>query len=160
LWILFILFRDLIDLNSGFYLFFVVGLIHLIVNLMNLFVNFRYGMLYIQHAHVFHELFATFRPYYDNGKGSLDEKLNNFFAILTRKMFEVLNSQYEFDDAYLSCAAIVIAEKQGNELHRQIVSSLRRSFVATRALAQGLNDAFIVLSSLQKVTTKKSAKTK
>ncbi|CAG7724148.1 unnamed protein product [Allacma fusca] len=110
-----------------------------------------YGMLYIQHAHVFHELFATFDAYYEAGKGSLDDKLNNFFAILTRKMFEVLNSQYEFSDAYLSCAAIVINDKQGNDLHRQIVSSLRRSFVATRALAQGLHDGNAVLTSLQKL---------
>ena len=108
-------------------------------------------MLYIQHADVFHELFSTFESYYDSGKHSLDSKLNEFFAILTRKMFEVLNSQYEFDDAYLHCAAIVISDKQGNDLHRQIVSSLRRSFVATRALAQGLNDGHKVLTSLQKV---------
>jgi hypothetical protein len=108
-------------------------------------------MLYIQHAPIFHALFTTLEAYYDTGRDSLEGKLNEFFAILTRKMFEVLNAQYEFDDPYLSCATIVISEKQGGDLHRQIVSSLRRSFVATRALAQGLNDADRVFTNLQKV---------
>jgi hypothetical protein len=112
-------------------------------------------MLYIQHAPIFHALFSTLESYYDNGRDSLEGKLNEFFAILTRKMFVVLNSQYEFDDAYLSCATIVITEKQGGDLHRQIVSSLRRSFVATRALAQGLNDADRVFNNLHKVKINK-----
>ncbi|CAL8072001.1 unnamed protein product [Orchesella dallaii] len=110
-----------------------------------------YGMLYIQHAPIFHALFTTLETYYDTGRDSLEAKLNEFFAILTRKMFEVLNAQYDFDDAYLSCATIVVSEKQGGDLHRQIVSSLRRSFVATRALAQGLAEADRVLTNLQKI---------
>src|SRR5687768_4023024 len=65
--------------------------------------SFRYGMLYIQHAHVFHALFTTLEKYYDDGREPLEAKLNEFFSILTRKMFEVLNAQYEFNDAYLSC---------------------------------------------------------
>lgn len=117
--------------------------------------NFRYGMLYIQHAPIFHALFTTLETYYDTGRDSLEAKLNEFFAILTRKMFEVLNAQYDFDDAYLSCATIVVSEKQGGDLHRQIVSSLRRSFVATRALAQGLAEADRVLMNLQKVRCRK-----
>lgn len=74
----------------------------------------RYGMLYIQHAHVFHALFTTLEKYYDDGRDPLESQLNEFFSILTRKMFEVLNAQYEFDDAYLSCAAIAIGKKQVN----------------------------------------------
>lgn len=108
-------------------------------------------MLYIQHAPIFHALFTTLETYYDTGRDSLEAKLNEFFAILTRKMFEVLNAQYDFDESYLSCATIVVGEKQGGDLHRQIVSSLRRSFVATRALAQGLAEADRVLTNLQKV---------
>lgn len=115
------------------------------------FIHNRYGMLYIQHSPIFHALFTTLEAYYDTGRDSLEGKLNEFFAILTKKMFVVLNSQYDFDDSYLSCATIVINEKQGGDLHRQIVSSLRRSFVATRVLAQGLNDADRVFSNLQKV---------
>jgi len=108
-------------------------------------------MLYIQHAPIFHALFSTLEDYYDNGRDSLEDKLNEFFEILTKKMFEVLNAQYDFDDTYLSCATVVINEKQGGDLHRQIVSSLRRSFVATRALAQGLYEADRVLTNIQKV---------
>jgi len=109
-------------------------------------------MLYIQHADVFHALFKTLEKYYDDGRDHLESKLNEFFAILTRKMFEVLNAQYDFTEAYLSCATIVISEKQGNDLHRQIVSSLRRSFVATRAFAQGLTEAERVISNVNKVS--------
>lgn len=114
----------------------------------------RYGMLYIQHAPIFHALFTTLETYYDTGRDSLEAKLNEFFAILTRKMFEVLNAQYDFDESYLLCATIVVGEKQGGDLHRQIVSSLRRSFVATRALAQGLAEADRVLTNLQKVASR------
>ena len=119
------------------------------------FLGISYGMLYIQHSHVFHALFTTLEKYYDDGRDPLESKLNEFFAILTRKMFEVLNAQYDFNESYLSCATIVISEKQGNDLHRQIVSSLRRSFVATRALAQGLQDADRVITNLQKVRLKR-----
>lgn len=55
-------------------------------------------MLYMQHAPIFHALFTTLEAYYDTGLESLEGKLNEFFAILTRKMFVVLNSQYEFDE--------------------------------------------------------------
>lgn len=130
---------------------FIKTLISVIKTMLWFLYSSRYGMLYIQHAPIFHALFTTLEAYYDTGRESLEGKLNEFFAILTKKMFVVLNSQYEFDDKYLSCATIVISEKQGGELHRQIVSSLRRSFVATRALAQGLNDADKVFNSLQKV---------
>ena len=73
-----------------------------------------YGLLYRQNSHVFTDLFADLRAYYRGGGGGgggsqhqviLTDVLENFFATLLQKMFQLLNAQYYLDGAYLACVA-------------------------------------------------------
>lgn len=57
-----------------------------------------YGVIYEQNSYVFSNLFNDLENYYSRGKVDLTEALDSFFNVLYQKMFEVLNSQYKFDD--------------------------------------------------------------
>ena len=56
-----------------------------------------YGVLYIQNAYVFNDLYESLEKYYSEGKLNLHVELQNFFKSLYTKMFTVFNSQYQFN---------------------------------------------------------------
>ncbi|KAK2157535.1 hypothetical protein LSH36_189g03063 [Paralvinella palmiformis] len=62
-----------------------------------------YGLLYQQNSRVFIDLFHDLKSYYKGRDINLLDALDNFFSTLLQKMFELLNSQYTFDDAYMQC---------------------------------------------------------
>lgn len=57
-----------------------------------------YGMIYEKHAHLFSELFTQLEQYYNKGGLDLARAMDGFFAVLYKKMFTVINSQYYFDE--------------------------------------------------------------
>ena len=71
-----------------------------------------YGLLYQQNSHVFTDLFADLRSYYRGGGIHLTDALDNFFATLLQKMFQLLNAQYYLDQLYLACVSDTMDELQ------------------------------------------------
>ena len=57
-----------------------------------------YGVLYEQNAHVFTDLFKQLELYYATGSRDLVDVMNEFFTVLYKRMFTVLNMQHTFDD--------------------------------------------------------------
>ena len=72
-----------------------------------------YGLLYQQNSHVFTDLFSDLRSYYRGTDGIiLSDALDNFFATLLQKMFQLLNAQYYLDELYLACVSDTMDELQ------------------------------------------------
>ena len=72
-----------------------------------------YGLLYQQNSHVFRDLFTDLRSYYRGTNGIiLSDALDNFFATLLQKMFQLLNAQYYLDELYLACVSNTMDELQ------------------------------------------------
>lgn len=63
-----------------------------------------YGFYYVQNIKIFMDLFVEFIYYY-NGVINLDvlSIMNIFFKNLMRRMFEIMNGQYQFISVYLDC---------------------------------------------------------
>ena len=57
-----------------------------------------YGVLYERNADVFTDLFRQLELYYATGSRDLADVMNEFFTVLYKRMFTVLNAQHTFDD--------------------------------------------------------------
>lgn len=111
-----------------------------------------YGLLYQRHAKIFTDMFQELETYYVDGSVELNEVFDNFFHLLYSKMFQVLNSQYTFDDNYLKCVSEKMEEmKPFGEHPKKIKQEVKRSFIATRAFVQSMIEASNVLGTLENV---------
>jgi len=116
-----------------------------------------YGILYQQNSQVFSKLFHDLRAYFHSGSGtdnamSLDRVLDGFFSSLLLRMFTLLNSQYVFDERYLSC----IADRSSDlvpfgDVPQKLSVQVKRALVAARTFHQGLTVGAHVISSLTRV---------
>ncbi|XP_037075339.1 glypican-6-like [Pollicipes pollicipes] len=111
-----------------------------------------YGVLYERNAHVFTDLFKDLELYYATGSRDLVDVMNDFFTVLYKRMFTVLNSQHTFDDKYLQCVATHMEGlKPFRDVPAKLTQQLKRSFVATRTLVQSLNTGHDVVKRLKTV---------
>lgn len=111
-----------------------------------------YGVLYERNAHVFTDLFKQLEMYYATGSRDLVDVMNDFFTVLYKRMFTVLNSQHSFDDTYLQCVAKHMEGlKPFRDVPAELTQQLKRSFVATRTLVQGLHTGHDVVKRLKTV---------
>ena len=111
-----------------------------------------YGMLYEKYAHIFKEVFTNFENYYNKGNISLSEAFDKFFHVLYQKMFEILNSQYHFDEKYLDCASKHMDElKPFGDAPKKLIIEIERSFIATRAFVQAFFGGQDVIKNVLKV---------
>lgn len=112
-----------------------------------------YGLLYQQNSHVFIDLFSELRNYYKGHDINLLDALDNFFSTLLQKMFELLNSQYTFDQQYLQCVTEHMDElKPFGDVPFKLSLQVKRAFVAARTFVQGLavgRDVIIAVSKIQ-----------
>ncbi|XP_070537696.1 glypican-6-like [Ptychodera flava] len=98
-----------------------------------------YGLLYQQNAYVFTELFKDLRSYYEGEDMDLLDAQNEFFVTLFQKMFQLLNAQYSFDDAYMSCVSEFVDELQPfGDVPHKLSLQINRAFIAARTFVQGL----------------------
>ncbi|XP_023933709.1 glypican-6-like [Lingula anatina] len=98
-----------------------------------------YGQLYQQNAHIFNDLFTDLRSYYRGRNINLLDALENFFATLFQRMFQLLNAQYELDQSYLGCVANTMDKLNPfGDVPQKFSQQLKRSFVAARTFMQGL----------------------
>jgi len=112
-----------------------------------------YGLLYQQNSHVFTDLFHDLQNYYKGRDINLLDALDKFFSTLLQKMFELLNAQYTFDEAYLECVTEHMDELQPfGDVPQKLSVQIKRSFVAARTFVQGLavgRDIILAVSQVE-----------
>ncbi|KAL4608902.1 glypican-6-like [Arapaima gigas] len=112
-----------------------------------------YGKLYTQNAEVFQDLFAELKRYYTGGNINLEEMLNDFWARLLERMFQLLNSQYQFTDDYLECVSKYTDQlKPFGDVPRKLKAQVTRAFIAARTFVQGLMVGREVANRVSKVS--------
>ncbi|GFX72192.1 glypican-6 [Trichonephila clavipes] len=98
-----------------------------------------YGLLYDKNSFIFKDMFDDLEKYYLTGGVDLTAALDNFFDRLYRKMFQVLNSQYTFNEMYMNCISQKMEElKPFGDVPKKLTVEVKRSFVATRTFVQAL----------------------
>ncbi|KAG8194162.1 hypothetical protein JTE90_002369 [Oedothorax gibbosus] len=111
-----------------------------------------YGMLYDRNSYIFNDMFADLEKYYLTGGVDLTGALDSFFDRLYRKMFQVLNSQYSFNEMYLNCVSQRMDElKPFGDVPKKLTVEVKRSFVATRTFVQALAIGRDVVKFVQEV---------
>ena len=66
--------------------------------------------------------------------------------------FQVINSQYQFDDTYMMCVAQHMDEVMPfGEDPRKLASTVKRSMVAVRALEKALKSGYKIAEEMKKV---------
>ncbi|CAN0562425.1 unnamed protein product [Rangifer tarandus platyrhynchus] len=98
-----------------------------------------YGMLYMQNSEVFQDLFTELKRYYTGGNVNLEEMLNDFWARLLERMFQLINPQYHFSEDYLECVSKYTDQlKPFGDVPRKLKIQITRAFIAARTFVQGL----------------------
>ncbi|MBN3318660.1 GPC6 protein, partial [Atractosteus spatula] len=112
-----------------------------------------YGKLYMQNSEVFMDLFTELKRYYTGGNVNLEEMLNDFWARLLERMFQLLNSQYHFTDEYLECISKYTDQlKPFGDVPRKLKAQVTRAFIAARTFVQGLTVGREVANRVSKVS--------
>ncbi|CAG2163804.1 unnamed protein product [Oppiella nova] len=113
-----------------------------------------YGLLYERHSSIFTDMFKDLEDYYSSGSVDLSDAMDMFFHRLYQKMFQVLNSQYKFDDKYLSCVSKHMDElKPFGDVPKKLSQEIKRSFIATRTFVQALNNGKDVIKNILEIPT-------
>ena len=116
-----------------------------------------YGVLYTQNSKVFIDLFAEFNKYLAGRNLDLAKIVDEFFANLLRKMFELLNPELTFTSKYLECVTeFKDSLKPFGELPQKLPRNIKKVFVEARAFVEGLNIGRDVLSEMAGVSASES----
>ncbi|KAG8520167.1 Glypican-6 [Galemys pyrenaicus] len=111
-----------------------------------------YGMLYMQNSEVFQDLFTELKRYYTGGNVNLEEMLNDFWARLLERMFQLINPQYHFSEDYLECVSKYTDQlKPFGDVPRKLKIQVTRAFIAARTFVQGLTVGREVANRVSKV---------
>uniref|UniRef100_A0A8B9IXH8 Glypican 6 n=1 Tax=Amazona collaria TaxID=241587 RepID=A0A8B9IXH8_9PSIT len=112
-----------------------------------------YGMLYMQNSEVFQDLFTELKRYYTGGNVNLEEMLNDFWARLLERMFQLINPQYHFNEDYLECVSKYTDQlKPFGDVPRKLKVQVTRAFIAARTFVQGLTVGREVANRVSKVS--------
>ncbi|MGH0118919.1 UNVERIFIED_CONTAM: hypothetical protein FKN15_054913 [Acipenser sinensis] len=113
-----------------------------------------YGHLYMQNSEVFQDLFAELKKYYTGGNVNLEEMLNDFWARLLERMFQLVNTQYHFTEDYLECISKYTDQlKPFGDVPRKLKVQVTRAFIAARTFVQGLTVGREVANRVSKGST-------
>ncbi|KAJ7319891.1 hypothetical protein JRQ81_019402 [Phrynocephalus forsythii] len=112
-----------------------------------------YGMLYMQNSEVFQDLFIELKRYYTGGNVNLEEMLNDFWARLLERMFQLINPHYHFSEDYLECVSKYTDQlKPFGDVPRKLKVQVTRAFIAARTFVQGLTVGREVANRVSKLT--------
>ncbi|XP_008105068.2 glypican-6 isoform X1 [Anolis carolinensis] len=112
-----------------------------------------YGMLYMQNSEVFQDLFIELKRYYTGGNVNLEEMLNDFWARLLERMFQLINPHYHFSEDYLECVSKYTDQlKPFGDVPRKLKVQVTRAFIAARTFVQGLTVGREVANRVSKVS--------
>uniref|UniRef100_A0A6I8R4L4 Glypican 6 n=1 Tax=Xenopus tropicalis TaxID=8364 RepID=A0A6I8R4L4_XENTR len=121
-------------------------------SLNDMFVN-TYGMLYMQNTEVFQDLFTELKRYYTGGNVNLEEILNDFWARLLERMFQLINPQYHFSEDYLECVSKYTDQlKPFGDIPRKLKVQVTRALIAARTFVQGLTVGREVANRVSKIS--------
>lgn len=108
----------------------------------------------MQNSEVFQDLFTELKRYYTGGNVNLEEMLNDFWSRLLERMFQLLNSQYQFTDDYLECVSKYTDQlKPFGDVPRRLKAQVTRAFIAARTFVQGLMVGREVANRVAKVSS-------
>ncbi|XP_044293699.1 glypican-6 [Varanus komodoensis] len=111
-----------------------------------------YGMLYMQNSEVFQDLFIELKRYYTGGNVNLEEMLNDFWARLLERMFQLINPHYHFSEDYLECVSKYTDQlKPFGDVPRKLKVQVTRAFIAARTFVQGLTVGREVANRVSKI---------
>lgn len=106
---------------------------------------------YTQNSKIFMDLFVDLMKYY-NGETSSDVTniMNKFFSTLMRKMFQIVNSRYQFSSSYLDCVSkhMEKLEPFGYEPGK-LIPQVRKVLIFARAFTKALDDGRDVIHMLE-----------
>ncbi|ETE65852.1 Glypican-6, partial [Ophiophagus hannah] len=112
-----------------------------------------YGMLYMQNSEVFQDLFIELKRYYTGGNVNLEEMLNDFWARLLERMFQLINPHYHFSEDYLECVSKYTDQlKPFGDVPRKLKVQVTRAFIAARTFVQGLTVGREIANRVSKET--------
>ncbi|KAM9719569.1 glypican-1b [Menidia menidia] len=98
-----------------------------------------FGILYLQSAHVFSDLYTDLRHYYRGSNLDLEDALNDFWTKLLEKLFSQANKQYSIGEDYLECVSKQMETlRPFGETPHKMTLQVTRTFVAARSFIQGL----------------------
>uniref|UniRef100_A0A3B5K3L2 Glypican-1 n=1 Tax=Takifugu rubripes TaxID=31033 RepID=A0A3B5K3L2_TAKRU len=98
-----------------------------------------WGILYVQNAQVFSDLYADLRRYYRGSNVNLEEVLNEFWVRLLEKLLHYTNKQSLAGEDYLECVSKQMETLRPFGDHpRTIKVSVTRAVLAARSFVQGL----------------------
>ncbi|KAM8976728.1 glypican-6 isoform 2-T2 [Pelodytes ibericus] len=121
-------------------------------SLNNMFVR-TYGMLYMHHSEVFQDLFIELKRYYTGGNINLEDILNDFWARLLERMFQLINPHYHFSEDYLECVGKYIDQlKPFGDVPRKLKTQVIKAFIAARTFVQGLTVGRDVANRVSKIS--------
>uniref|UniRef100_H3D8Y7 Glypican 6a n=1 Tax=Tetraodon nigroviridis TaxID=99883 RepID=H3D8Y7_TETNG len=119
-----------------------------------------YKKLYTQNTGIFQDLFNELKRYYTGGNVNLEEMLNDFWLRLLEHLFQLLNSQYHFNDYYLECISKHAEElKPFGDIPRILNIQVNRAFIAARTFVQGLMVGREVANRVAKVNVAPGCRT-
>ena len=151
---------DDLSINNNYSSFFTAFFTELLDNskqdLHEMFVK-TYGLLYQQNSAVFTDLFRDLRSYYKGRDINLLDALDNFFSTLMQKMFQLMNTQYTFDQEYLQCVTERMDDlRPFGDVPQKLSMQVKRAFIAARTFVQGLaigRDVILAVSKVRIVYT-------
>ncbi|XP_064413749.1 glypican-6 isoform X2 [Latimeria chalumnae] len=112
-----------------------------------------YGQLYIKNSEVFQDLFTELKRYYTGGNVNLEDMLNDFWARLLERIFQLVNPQFQFPDEYLECISKYTDQlKPFGDVPRKMKVQVTRAFIAARTFVQGLTVGREVANRVSKVS--------
>lgn len=119
-----------------------------------------YGSHYVQNTKIFMDLFVELTRYY-NGATSSDVSsiMNTFFKNLMRRMFEIMNGQYQFTSAYLDCVSQHMEKLAPfGDVPEKLTPQVRKVMIYARTFTQALHAGREVVHSLENAISSKDCK--
>lgn len=113
-----------------------------------------YGVMYERNTEIFTEMYGSLEQYYESGQVNLTKSMDEFFANLYKRVFQVFNSNKHFTDQYLECVSDRLTEmKPFKDVPDKLVKSIRYTFVAARTFLKSLNEGIDVIKNVISVSS-------
>ena len=119
-----------------------------------------YGSHYVQNTKIFMDLFVELTNYYNGATSSgVSSIMNTFFKNLMRRMFEIMNGQFQFTSAYLDCVSQHMEKLAPfGDVPEKLTPQVRKVMIYARTFAQALHAGREVIHSLENAISSKDCK--
>lgn len=108
-----------------------------------------YGLHYEKNSKIFTDMYEDLERYYNSGDINLDKSMDHFFQLLYRKLFQVFNSQFDFDEPYLNCISQQLEKLNPfGDYAINFISNIKRTFIATRTFLKALNVGIDIIKNM------------